>query len=189
MMATQPTPPTPQSPPAPPANLRTAILSVFRKSFSRTDGFQQTARAFRNRLVIMSLVCFLVDAVLVVIQWRLPQAIILKPPNTDASRWALLLLLMVFGSVGGLVSAIPAVAAIPTVQSPFNFPMQQALLKVVFGSLTALSGVIVLDSASVTNGFGSLEALLGAAIVFGAAQQVVTQYLDRRAGKLLSGAG
>jgi hypothetical protein len=48
-------------------------------------------------------------------------------------------------------------------------------------------GVIVTGSAGVTTGYASMQALAGVALVFGAAQQAVTQFLDRRADQILQG--
>jgi hypothetical protein len=93
---------------------------------------------------------------------------------------------MVFGSVGALVTAIPAMARIPTVHSPFNFPLPQGLLKIVLGSLTALVGVIVIGTTGLNDGFSSLTSLIGVAIVFGAGQQAITQFLDKRAGTIIA---
>ncbi len=119
------------------------------------------ARAFRNRLIVISLISIVTSALLVILQWRLPAASIIEHPKgaTGESAWALMLLVMAFGCVGALVSAIPAMAAIPRVKSPFNFPLQAALMKVFVGSLTALVGVIVTGSAGATNGYASLGAL------------------------------
>jgi hypothetical protein len=166
------------------------ILSVLRKAFTLSDTFHRDARAFRNRLVIISLIALITSFCLVILQWRLPGAALIQEPRGSGGipRWALMLLVMAFGSVGALVSTIPALAAIPRVTSPFNFPLQQALLKIILGSLTALVGVIATGSAGVTNGYASLQALIGTAIVFGAGQQVVTQYLDRRAGEIIKSA-
>jgi hypothetical protein len=160
-----------------------------RRSVEGTDGFHRSARAFRNRLTITASLIVLVAVALVLLQWRLPDAAIIQPPADDGglSRWAIIMLVMAFGSLGAFVTAIPAMAAIPTVNSPFNFPLPQGLLKIVLGSLTALVGVVVIGSSGVTKGFSSMESLLGVAIVFGAAQQAVTQYLDKRAGQILSG--
>jgi len=99
------------------------------------------------------------------------------------------MLVMVFGSVGALVTAIPAMAAVPTVTSPFNFPLPQGLLKIVVGALAALVGVIVIGPSGVTQGFASLQSLIGTAVVFGAGQQLVTQFLDKRAGQIISQSG
>jgi hypothetical protein len=189
-MSVEPTPARSDKPPMPMSNTRTAVMAVTEKNFSLSDGFNRDARAFRNRLVVMSLIALATSITLVFLQWRLPQAAIVQAPkgSSGVSRWALMLLVMAFGSIGSLISTIPALAAIPRVKSPYNFPLQQALLKVVLGSLTALVGVIVTGSAGVTSGFGSLQALIGIAVVFGAAQQAVTQYLDRRAGQIISAA-
>jgi hypothetical protein len=100
----------------------------------------------------------------------------------------LLILVMAFGAVGGLITSIPALAALPRAKGPFNFPLQQAFLKIALGSVTAVVGVIVTGSAGVTTGYASMQALAGVALVFGAAQQAVTQFLDRRADQIIESA-
>ena len=164
--------------------------AVARRAFAVSDGFHQSARGFRNRLVITALIIVAVAVGLVILQWRIPDAAIFEVPKdaTDMSRWALMMLVMAFGLLGALVSTIPSMAAIPTVSSPFNFPLQQAFVKITFGSLTALVGVIAIGTGGVTNGFSSLQSLVTIGIVFGAGQQAVTQFLDKRAGKIIDSA-
>jgi len=99
------------------------------------------------------------------------------------------MLVMGFGSLGALDTAIPAMSAIPTVKTPYNFPLAQWLLKIVLGSLTAIVGVVVIGSAGITVGIASMQALIGIAVVFGAGQQAITQFLDKRAGELIAKAG
>lgn len=175
--------------PVPPATGRVIMIEVVRRSFNLSDSFHEDARSFRNRLVVTTLLILAVAVSLVTMQWRLPEAAIfqLPPDHSGLPRWALAMLIMVFGSVGALVTAIPAMAAIPTVRSPYNFPLQQGLLKVFLGS--AMVGVVVIGSTGVTTGFASLQALIGVAIVFGAGQQAITQFLDKRAGQLVAQAG
>jgi hypothetical protein len=174
---------------APPVSERTAIESVMRCSFAATDAFHHDSRAFRNRLVVTTLLALSTAFAIIVVQWRLPRADIIQRPTggEDVSRWALLILVMAFGAVGGLITSIPALAALPRVKGPFNFPLQQAFLKIALGSVTAVVGVIVTGSAGVTTGYASMQALAGVALVFGAAQQAVTQFLDRRADQILQG--
>lgn len=57
-----------------------------------------------------------------------------------------LLIVMIFGGVGALFTAIPAVSKIPSDYGPFNLPMQQALLKMVFGPLVAVIGLAVIGN-------------------------------------------
>jgi len=174
---------------APPASDRTVVESVMRRSFALTDEFHHEARAFRNRLVVTSLFAFSTALAIIVLQWRLPDADIIQRPSgaEDVSRWALLILVMAFGAIGGLITSIPAMAALPRVKGPFNFPLQQAFLKIALGSVTAVVGVIVTGNAGLTTGYASMQALAGAALVFGAAQQAVTRFLDKRADQILEG--
>jgi hypothetical protein len=51
-----------------------------------------------------------------------------------------------------------------------------------------LVGVVVIGNSGLANGFASLQPLLGVAIVFGAGQQAVTQFLDKRAGEIIASA-
>lgn len=186
------TPPTdPTAIPVPAAPGRIVMIGVMRSSFEQSDAFHEDARSFRNRLLVTTIITVSVAVALILLQWRLPYApIFQRPPDVlYASRWTLTMLIMVFGSVGALVTAIPAMAAIPTVRSPYNFPLQQALLKVALGSLTAMVGVVVIGSTGVTAGLASLQALIAIAVVFGSGQQAITQFLDKRAGQLVTQAG
>ena len=184
-------PPDPTTIPVPSAPGRTVMRGVMRSSFAQSDAFHEDARNFRNRLVVSTVITVVVAIALILLQWRLPHAPIFQRPKdvAKASRWTLTMLIMVFGGVGALVTAIPAMAAIPTVRSPYNFPLPQALLKIALGSLTAMVGVVVIGSSGVTKGFSSLEALIAIAVVFGSGQQAITQFLDKRAGQLVTQAG
>lgn len=166
------------------------MQAVFRASYARSDAFHHDARGFRNRLVIIMLVMIVAAVALLIIQWRLSHARILPPPqsNSHLSGWALMLLVMVFGIIGALVTTIPAMAAIPTAATPYNFPLQQSFVKVLAGSLFAVVGVLAIGNPGVVGGFSSLESLLAIAIVFGAGQQAVTQFLDKRAEKIIGAA-
>jgi hypothetical protein len=162
------------------------ISEVMRRYHTQNDATHASARSFRNRLIIIALLCLLVAAALVVMQWRLPNVAIFSLPKHSGglSRWAMTLLILAFGSVGALVSAIPAMSAIPQLNTPYNYPLPQGIVKIVFGSLTALVGVIVIGSSGVTNGLSSMQSLAGVALAFGAGQQTITRFLDKRAVEL-----
>jgi len=183
--------PNPTALPVPAAPARIIMIDVMRRSYQQSDAFHEDARSFRNRLIVIALITVSVAIALILLQWRLPNAAIFQLPSDDSglSRWAVTMLIMVFGSVGALVSAIPAMASIPTAKTPYNFPLPQGLLKIVLGSLTAMIGVVAIGSTGVTTGFASMQALIGVAIVFGSGQQAITQFLDKRAGQLVTQAG
>ncbi len=178
------------SSPLPATSPQVSMQAVLQRSFQQSDAYHRAARAFRNRLVITIIVTLVVAVSLVIIQWRLPTAKIIPLPagTTDLSRWAVMLLVIVFGTLGALITTIPSMAAIPRVSGPYNFPLQQSFVKMFVGSLSALVGVVVIGNTGVASGFASLQSLLGVAIVFGAGQQAVTQFLDKRAGEIIASA-
>jgi hypothetical protein len=75
----------------------------------------------------------------------------------------------------------------PSDFSPFNLPMQQALLKIVFGPLVAVVRIAILSTHALhVAPPGTWPALLLLAVMFGAGQQAVTRYVDHRAGEILA---
>jgi hypothetical protein len=91
------------------------------------------------------------------------------------------------GAIGGLLSIAFGLGSVETPPSRYNPRPQQAALKPVAGAATGLIGVLLIQSdiliapASTT----SESLLLAYAAIFGFAQQLLTQFVDKRAGKLL----
>lgn len=110
-----------------------------------------------------------------------------SPEPWVRSNTAFLVLVMLFGSVGALFTAIPAMSRVPSDFSPFNLPLQQFLLKIAFGSLTAVVGLAALQNTEKLAPFlpTTLPGVFLIAMLFGAGQQVVTQYVDKRAAEIL----
>jgi hypothetical protein len=89
--------------------------------------------------------------------------------------------------VGSLFTAIPAMSRVPSDASPFNMPLQQAVLKLAFGALVAVTGLGIVSTEPLgAGGPASLSSLLLLALIFGAGQQAVTRYVDRRADEILT---
>jgi len=125
----------------PPETL-SAMQEVLIRSYALSDAFQHSARAFRNRLVLTTAIVMLGAGCLVLLQWRLPDAAIVVMPTgaEHLPRWCVLLLVLLFGSLGALLTAIPAMAALPQVDSAYNFPLQQSFVKIAVGSISAMVG-------------------------------------------------
>jgi len=159
------------------------MQEVLIRSYALSDAFQHSARTFRNRLVLTTAIVVLGAGCLVLLQWRLPgAAIFVLPKGTEhLPRWCVLLLVLLFGSLGALLTAIPAMASLPRIDSAYNFPLQESFVKIAVGSISAVAGVLLIGNTGVSEGFPSLQALLGIATVFGAGQQAITRYLDKRA--------
>jgi hypothetical protein len=170
------------------ADLRTTIVDVLRVAHARSDQNQQQARYLRNRILIASTATILFNVVTVLAQWRFPATpFIALPTDWSKTAWTYVLLVMFFGGVGALISAVPAVSRIPLDFSPFNLPLQQAILKLALGPLIALIGLLIINSgiAALTTPTTLAPKLL-LALVFGAGQQAVTQFVDERAKQILT---
>lgn len=170
------------------SELRSSTLAALRAAHAQADRVNQAARNLRNRLILASGMSVLSAVLLVVGQWRFDDVRFLEPPaNWTGSGWAFIVIVMLFGAVGALFTAIPAMSKVPSDFSPFNLPLQQAVLKILFGPLVAVAGLAILSTDALQTGPPkSWPALLLVAIAFGAGQQAVTKYVDKRADEILS---
>ena len=170
--------------------LRSSIVDVLRASHANADRSNQEARYLRNRLILASVVILLLEVLIVFAQSRWHGTPFLAlPSDWHGSAWSYLLVVMLFGAVGALFTAIPAMSKVPSDNSPFNLPLQQALLKMVLGPLVAVIGLLIVDTDVLQVGMSKNWAgTLFLAVVFGAGQHAVTRYVDQRASEILTAA-
>jgi hypothetical protein len=91
------------------------------------------------------------------------------------------------GLLGGALAAAFAIRKIRGSSTPYGVPLALAWLKVPTGSLTAVSGILLLGGNFVP-GLSELDSqrqILAYALVFGYAQQLATRFIDDRAQSLL----
>jgi hypothetical protein len=95
--------------------------------------------------------------------------------------------ILLVGAVAGLLSVAFGLGSETTAPSRYNVRAAQATLKPVAGAATALIGVFLVQSHILLEPAGTpSEALfLAYAAIFGFSQQLLTQFVDKRAGKLL----
>jgi hypothetical protein len=169
-------------------DVRATASAVLRAANVESDQQHKEARALRNRILRVTLMLVALAGVLVVLQWRLPSASMISAPKgvKNVPAWALLLMVMALGCLGGFLTAIPAVTRTPRTRSPFNVSLQQTLLKLVLGALTAVVGVMIVGSVMVSNGLQSVASMLVLAVAFGSGQQAVTGFVDQYAKKILT---
>ncbi|MFF0492622.1 hypothetical protein ACFYTQ_26640 [Nocardia sp. NPDC004068] len=170
------------------AELRSSIVDVLRASHRQADQANQEARHLRNRLILASAASVTFLALVVVAQAWLPEVrfISVPPDLAPITPWKFALLIMLFGAIGALFTAIPAMSEVPSDKSPFNLPLQQAFLKIAFGPLVAFIGSAVVRSDFVNTSPSSWPGLLAIVTALGAGQQAVTKYVDNRAEKILA---
>jgi hypothetical protein len=167
--------------------LRPVIVEMQRRMHSQTDRDNHEARYLRNRILIGSSLCVLTSAALLLAQRRLTGLPFLESTDVLAGKpTTYLFLVMLFAAVGALLTAVPSFLQVPSDFSPFNLPLQQGLLKIVSGPVVAVVGFAIVNSDMVNVGVPTTaSAVLVLAVVFGAAQHLVTRYVDRRADEVL----
>ncbi len=177
-----------QDPPPSTDELRSSIVAVLRAAHDKADHVNREARYLRNRLLIASALSVLFAVAIVLAQSSLKGVSFLdKADRWDGSGWSYLVVVMLFGGVGAMFTAIPAISKIPSNFGPFNLPLQQGLLKIAFGPLVAVVGIALLSTGvSPQIVPQTLPSLLLMAALFGAGQHAVTRYVDQRAEQILT---
>ncbi len=108
--------------------------------------------------------------------------------GTGVSNVALLTLIMLFGSLGGLVSAFVSLYVTDKgFRDTLWFdprPMLTAA-KVALGLWTAVVGILAVGSGLLVGTYTTLASALLLAFLFGYGQQAMTGFLDRKVGKLV----
>ncbi|MFD6610668.1 hypothetical protein ACFWDK_18480 [Micromonospora chalcea] len=167
--------------------LRARVQALLLRYHSASDEFHESARRLRNRMLGLSVFALLAEVLVVLVQWRSHDVRLLEAP-TDASgvpAWRLLFFVLIAGALGAFLSALPSMITSRSGGLPYKLPFQQGLLKLAIGPLVAVVGIMLVIGGLVETSVSSTAALLGLAIVFGAGQQAVTAFADRRAAELL----
>ncbi|MGC4892674.1 hypothetical protein [Micromonospora sp. DT31] len=167
--------------------LRTRVQALLLRYHAESDDFHESARRLRNRMLGLSVFALLGAALLVLVQWGSRDLRLLKAPadSPDVPAWRLLVLVLIAGALGAFLSALPSMITSRSGGLPYQLPFQQGLLKLAIGPLVAVAGIMLVVGGLVDTTVSSTAALLGLAIVFGAGQQAVTAFADRRASELL----
>jgi hypothetical protein len=88
------------------------------------------------------------------------------------------------GAFGGLLAALGAIQRLRGFRNPYNLPLVQAFLKIPAGALTGLAGIVLMQSGVIFLEPQEGTALAAYAIFFGAAQDVITRLVDRKAREI-----
>jgi hypothetical protein len=166
-------------------------------SYATTDAQYARLRSFRNILsgVSVAVLCFAVGLAVMGLVW--PDTLqlcfggtpgqICPTGTTPSGRDALVI--EVLGAAGGALAAVLAVSKMQGTSTPYSVPLALAMLKLPFGALTALLGLVLIHGRFVP-GLTDLDSsgqILAYAIALGVAQHAVTGMVDRRGQELLAG--
>ncbi|SBT66504.1 hypothetical protein GA0070622_3527 [Micromonospora sediminicola] len=175
---------------ATPALIRAKAQALLLRYHSVSDEFHESVRRLRNRMLGLSVFALVAEVLVVLVQWRSHDVRLLKAPVDAAGvpAWRLLFFVLIAGALGAFISALPSMITSRSGGLPYKLPFQQGLLKLAIGPLVAVVGIMLVIGGLVETTVNSTAALLGVAIVFGAGQQAVTAFADRRAAELLGSA-
>ena len=168
---------------------RTAV-AVIHDAHSAAEERHESERNQQRGILYIAAGLFFAAAVTIVVQAIMPagdRIIPLPSSGTTMAGWMLLALVMLFGMLGGALSAL--VSLYMTGKKLTNtlwFDPRPALslVKVVMGLWTAVLGVLVAGTGVIVGVYTSVASVLLLAIIFGYAQQTVTRFIDRKAADM-----
>lgn len=169
---------------------REQALAIIREAHHIAESKHESQRNHRRGSYVVSVILLLLAVVLVVLQALVPEPFVPSPTDmtVDVAPWVLLLVIMLFGAAGGTLSGLMTLyVADKGIPDTLWFDLRPSLLfiKIITGMWTALIGLALVGTETVVGLYTSLPSLLLLAMVFGYAQQVVTTFVDRRAGQVL----
>jgi hypothetical protein len=179
--------------------IATAALAA---AMTAEDDQQAEVRRFRNVLFGTFASLIVVVAVLVVvgilnaklIPVCLPKAgakagVLACPAGGQASGAADLPLVLGLGAIGATLAVARNLAGLKPAGVRYSLSVAQGMVKVTLGAITAVLGLLILQTQSDLPGIlGTQQALLAAAVVFGYSQQIFTGLIDRQASSLMDAA-
>jgi hypothetical protein len=205
-----------QLPSMPPGPAKRATLrQAMELAYDATDQLHVRVRGFRNILLSGALLIALLMIVLVVVVQARPNSMPLcftpsvtatgeqsgSPagpapvpttvcPSGDRQNPSAgdVTIVAGLGLLGGALAAAFAIRNIRGSSTPYDIPIALAFLKVPSGSLTAVAGILLLGGGFVP-GLSELDSqrqILAYALLFGYAQQLGTQLIDKQAQSILN---
>jgi hypothetical protein len=165
-------------------------IAVIHDAHSAAEERHESERNQQRGILYIAAGLFVAAVVTIVMQAIMPVSDRIIPlPSSGAmmAGWALLALVMLFGMLGGGLSAL--VSLYMTGKKLINtlwFDPRPALslVKVIMGLWTAVLGVLAVGTGVIVGSYTSLASVLLLAFIFGYAQQTVTRFIDRKAADI-----
>jgi hypothetical protein len=180
---------------------RTVVQQAYRDTIIANNEKHASLRAFRNLLALVSAGLAALLVALAIWHAINPNVVSLCGTSranatagatprcvTDAkSRPLDVAEIELVGAIGGLLSIAFGLGGAVVAPPRYNPRPQQALLKPIAGAATGLIGVMLIQSDILVAPAGNVSEslLLAYAAIFGVSQQLLTQFVDKRAGQLL----
>lgn len=172
--------------------------SAMSEAFKAEDQQQSQVRNFRGVLLGTFAVLLIVVVILGIVGfmhpayfplcWKTGKGGMTCPTGPQRSS-ADVPLVLALGGIGAALAVALNLAGLKPVGVRYSLSVVQGLLKIPFGALTAMLGIIIVSTQNSVSGvLGSQAGLLTAAVVFGYSQQLFTRLIDQQASGLLKAA-
>lgn len=156
---------------------------------------QSEVRNFRNVLLGTFVGLFILVVLLAIVGIIYPKYFPLCVQNSQKSSTicpnsgstpssADLPLIMGLGAVGAALSVTVYLTGLKPAGVRYSLSVAQGLVKIAFGAITAMLGIIILSTQTSVGVLASQAGLLTTAVVFGYSQQVFTRLIDQKAKNL-----
>lgn len=171
---------------------KTAAIEVIHEVHSAHEERHESERNQQRGVLSFAGGFFVAAIVMIVVQAVVPATDRIIPlPSSGAAMpgWALLALVMLFGMIGGALSALVSLYMTGRkLTSTLWFDPRPALslVKVVMGLWTAVLGVLAVGTGVIVGIYTSVASVLLLAFIFGYAQQTVTRFIDRKAADIVA---
>lgn len=96
---------------------------------------------------------------------------------------------MAIGAIGAILAVATNLSGLAPTGVRYSLSVAKGLVKIPFGAITAMLGIIILSTQSNIGVLATHAGLISTAAVFGYSQQVFTKFIDKRADTLMSQAG
>lgn len=168
---------------------RTAVAHAKQEAYQLMMEGYESKRSFRNVIILTTLIAALAALLLGILgefDKTIQNRLDVYPHTPGEALWpATIWQVELIGALAGFIVAIGVLGRLRG-QGPYSLRVAQAALKVPTGALTALVGMLMLQSE--TFGIGPVEtkvAFVGWAIVFGASQELITRLVDQKAAAVV----
>ena len=169
------------------------LRGIYERATDVSDNLQAEARSLRNALMTASVAIFIVLVVAGVAHLIEPEALRLCVSGGSRTACPLggaphpfdVFVVELAGILGGLLSIVIPLVTGERIKTPYRVFNQQLILKTLAGAATAVGGILLIAGSVIdTIKLESTASILGYAVLFGFAQQIVTGGIDRRADSL-----
>lgn len=156
---------------------------------STSDAAYMNIRNYRNWLLMVSAIVTAGLIVVAVAHSRNSEFLYIPEAHTAAHYGADVAQLEAAGAIGGLLMALFALIRLNVYSGPVALPLWQALVRVPAGATAGLVGAILLQAQLLTSIVPqSRTGLLGYAVLFGAAPEILLRFLDKKVNEATAAA-